>query len=128
MIIVGKSEHPEVIAIKANAKLWSDKVLVAASIEQLKPFEAEIKAHKKTGVVVQTTQRITTLNQIVEYLTAISKEVHIANTICQSTSMRQSEAKELAKENDMIIVVGSKKAQTPPTSQKFSKILQQQFI
>ncbi|MBS6602201.1 MAG: 4-hydroxy-3-methylbut-2-enyl diphosphate reductase [Brachyspira sp.] len=110
VIIVGKSEHPEVIAIKANAKLWSDKVLVAASIEQLKPFEAEIKAHKKTGVVVQTTQRITTLNQIVEYLTAISKEVHIANTICQSTSMRQSEAKELAKENDMIIVVGSKKS------------------
>ena len=110
VIIVGKSEHPEVIAIKANAKLWSDKILVAASIEQLKPFEAEIKAHKKTGVVVQTTQRITTLNQIVEYLTAISKEVHIANTICQSTSMRQSEAKELAKENDMIIVVGSKKS------------------
>lgn len=110
VVIVGKSEHPEVIAIKANAKLWSDKVIVAASTEQLKPFEAEIKSHKKTGVVVQTTQRITTLNEIVEYLTSISKELHIANTICQSTSMRQKEAKELAKENDLVIVVGSKKS------------------
>lgn len=110
LVIVGKSEHPEVIAIKANAKLWSDKVIVAASTEQLKPFEAEIKSHKKTGVVVQTTQRITTLNEIVEYLTAISKELHIANTICQSTAMRQKEAKELAKENDLVIVVGSKKS------------------
>lgn len=110
VVIVGKSEHPEVIAIKANAKLWSDKVIVAASTEQLKPFEAEIKSHKKTGVVVQTTQRITTLNEIVEYLTSISKELHIANTICQSTAMRQKEAKELAKENDLVIVVGSKKS------------------
>lgn len=110
VVIVGKSEHPEVIAIKANAKLWSDKVVVATSIDQLKPFETEIKFHKKTGVVVQTTQRITTLNAIVEYLTSISKELHIANTICQSTAMRQSEAKELAKENDLVIVVGSKKS------------------
>lgn len=110
VVIVGKSEHPEVIAIKANAKLWSEKVIVAASTEQLKPYETEIKNHKKTGVVVQTTQRITTLNEIVEYLTSISKELHIANTICQSTAMRQKEAKELAKENDLVIVVGSKKS------------------
>ena len=110
VVIVGKSEHPEVIAIKANAKLWSDKVVVATEIEQLKNFEKDIKSHKKVGVVVQTTQRITTLNKIVEYLTSIAKEIHIANTICQSTSMRQSEAKELAKESDLVIVVGSKKS------------------
>lgn len=110
VVIVGKSEHPEVIAIKANAKLWSDKVVVATEIEQLKNFEKEIKSHKKVGVVVQTTQRITTLNKIVEYLTSIAKEIHIANTICQSTSMRQSEAKELAKKSDLVIVVGSKKS------------------
>lgn len=110
VVIVGKSEHPEVIAIKANAKLWSDKVVVATEIEQLKNFEKEIKSHKKVGVVVQTTQRITTLNKIVEYLTSIAKEIHIANTICQSTSMRQCEAKELAKESDLVIVVGSKKS------------------
>lgn len=110
VVIVGKSEHPEVIAIRANAELWSDKVAVAASPEQLREFEDRIKAHKRVGVVVQTTQRIATLNSIVEYLTSISKEIHIANTICQSTAMRQSEAKELAKESDLVIVVGSKKS------------------
>ena len=57
VVIVGKSEHPEVIAIRANAELWSDNVVVAASVEQLKEFEARIKSHKKVGVVVQTTQR-----------------------------------------------------------------------
>lgn len=110
VVIVGKSEHPEVVAIKANAKLWSDKVVVAAEVEQLKDYEKEIKSHKRVGVVVQTTQRIATLNKIVEYLTSIAKEIHIANTICASTSMRQSEARELAKESDLVIVAGSKKS------------------
>ena len=110
VVIVGKSEHPEVIAIRANAELWSDNVVVAASVEQLKEFEARIKNHKRVGVVVQTTQRISTLNSIVEYLTSIAKEIHIANTICQSTSMRQKEARELAGESDLVIVAGSKKS------------------
>lgn len=110
VVIVGKSEHPEVIAIRANAALWTENVTVASSVEQLLPVAEKIKSHKKVGVVVQTTQRLETLNSIVEYLTSISKELHIANTICQSTSMRQREARELAGNNDLIIVVGSKKS------------------
>ena len=46
VVIVGKSNHPEVMAIKANADLYSDKVVVAASIEELAPYEAEIKSHR----------------------------------------------------------------------------------
>lgn len=110
VVIVGKSEHPEVVAIKANALQYSDKVLVSANPEELKPFEKELKEHKKIGVVVQTTQMLSTLNDIIKFLTPISKELHIANTICQSTAMRQSEAKELAKDSDLMIVVGSKKS------------------
>lgn len=110
LVIVGKSEHPEVVAINANAKQYGDKIIVAADIEQLKEKEKELKEHKKIGVVVQTTQMLSTLNSIVEYLTPLAKELHIANTICQSTSMRQTEAQELAKVSDLMIVVGSKKS------------------
>lgn len=110
LVIVGKAEHPEVIAIKANALQYGKNVIVAADTAQLKPLESELKAHKKIGVVVQTTQMISTLNSIVEYLTPLAKELHVANTICQSTSMRQSEAKELATESDLMIVAGSRKS------------------
>jgi 4-hydroxy-3-methylbut-2-enyl diphosphate reductase len=110
VVIVGKAEHPEVVAIKANALQFGDKVLVADNSEQLKPFEKELKEHKKIGVVVQTTQMISTLNEIVTFLTPLSKELLVANTICQSTAKRQAEAKELAKESDLMIVVGSKKS------------------
>lgn len=110
LVIVGKSEHPEVVAIKANAELWSKNVVVASSPEKLKPYEDKIKKHKKVGVVVQTTQRVENLTKIVNYLITISKELRIKNTICSSTTMRQREARALAQENDLIIVVGSKKS------------------
>ena len=110
VVIVGKPNHPEVIAIKANADLYSSNVVVATTIEELAPYEAQIKSHKKVGVVVQTTQMVSSLNLVVNYLNTIAKEVLIYNTICQSTAMRQKEAKELAKESDLMIVVGSKKS------------------
>ena len=40
----------------------------------------------------------------------INQELKIYNTICLSTSHRQNEARELAKENDLVLVVGSKKS------------------
>ena len=110
LVIVGKSEHPEVVGIKANALQFSDNVVVADSVDQLEGVKEELKAHKKIGVVVQTTQMIKTLNSIVTYLTPLAKELHIENTICRSTSMRQTEAKELAQTSDLMIVVGSKKS------------------
>ena len=110
LIIVGKPEHPEVCAIKANAQTHGEKVLVAPDVESLKDFEEEIKKHKKIGVVVQTTQRIENLQNVVNYLLPLAKEIKVFNTICASTSLRQNEAKNLAKESDLMIVVGSKKS------------------
>ena len=110
VIIVGKANHPEVIAIKANAEQYSDKVLVATSIDEISVFEDKIKEHQKVGVVVQTTQMLSTLNTIVSYLNSISKEVLVHNTICQSTAKRQAEAKEMAQSSDLMVVVGSKKS------------------
>lgn len=110
LVIVGKAEHPEVVAIKANALQYSDKVIVVDSPEAVEPFAKDLKANKKIGVVVQTTQMISTLNNVVEALIPLAKELLVANTICQSTAMRQAEAKELAIESDLMIVVGSKKS------------------
>ena len=110
VVIVGKSNHPEVVAIKANADLYSDKVVVATTVEELEPYAESIKKHKKVGVVVQTTQMVSSLNLVVNYLNLIAKEILIHNTICQSTAMRQKEALELASESDLMVVVGSKKS------------------
>jgi 4-hydroxy-3-methylbut-2-enyl diphosphate reductase len=110
VVIVGKPEHPEVVGIKANAKTYSEDVYVVSDINALKEIEQKIKTNKKVGVVVQTTQRIEVLNEILSYLTTIAKEIKVHNTICNSTQMRQKEARDLAKISDLVVVVGSKKS------------------
>lgn len=110
LVIVGKPEHPEVCAIKANAQPHGENVIVAPDVETLKEFEEEIIKHKRIGVVVQTTQRIENLKCVVDYLLPLAKEIKVFNTICASTSLRQSEAKSLALESDLMVVVGSRKS------------------
>lgn len=110
LIIVGKAEHPEVMAIYANAKQFGENISIINSAEQLRNIEENLKSNKKVGVVVQTTQRLSTLNEIITALTPLVKELFIANTICPSTSKRQYEAHELAQKSDLMVVVGSKKS------------------
>ena len=108
VLILGKPEHPEVIAIKANAQIYSDNVFVIPDLECAKGLSEKIKSHKRVGVVIQTTQKLEFLQEIVNYLLPIYAELKVFNTICKSTSMRQQEARELAKSSDLMIVVGGK--------------------
>ncbi len=109
-IILGKPEHPEVVAIKANAEMYSDNVFVISDISDLDKIEPEIFKQKRVGVVIQTTQKIEFLQEVISKLIPLVSELKIFNTICKSTSLRQQEAKELAKSSDLMIVVGSKKS------------------
>ena len=108
VLILGKPEHPEVVAIKANAQMYSDNVFVVPDLNSAKELTDRIKSHKRVGVVIQTTQKLEFLQEIVNYLLPICAELKVFNTICKSTSRRQQEAKELAKTSDLMIVVGGK--------------------
>ena len=111
VIILGKREHPEVKAICANAQSASknpDMVYVASTLSDLKKIEDTIKSQKKIGVVLQTTQTKEYLFEVINYLTNFSHILKIFNTICPSTTLRQDEAKDLAKKSDLMVVVGSK--------------------
>lgn len=108
VLILGKPEHPEVVAIKANADMFSENVFVIPDMASLEELSAKIKSIKKIGVVIQTTQKLEFLQSVVNYLIPIASELKVFNTICQSTAKRQQEARELAKISDLMIVVGGK--------------------
>ncbi len=110
VLILGKPEHPEVVAIKANAEMYSDKVYVIPDMDVLSELENIIKSMKRVGVVIQTTQKLEFLQSVVNYLIPLSSELKVFNTICKSTAMRQQEAREMAKTSDLMIVVGSRKS------------------
>lgn len=111
LIILGKEEHPEVVAISSNARKYAkneNDVLVVKSLDELVQKEDLIKDKKKIGVVIQTTQKIELLSAVVNYLISKTKELKVINTICHSTNLRQNEAKEMGKKSDLMVVVGSK--------------------
>jgi len=101
LVIVGEHDHPEVVGILARARAGA---LVAEKPEDL----ADLGECKRVGVVVQTTQSIARLQEIVGQLLLISSELKVYNTICDATTNRQKSAKDLARRVDVMLVVGGK--------------------
>jgi len=99
VIIVGEADHPEVSAIRARG---GDGVIVIQSAEELPPR----LGNRMVGVVVQTTQMLDVLDEVVKALLPRVSELRICNTICDATSKRQAAAAELASEVDTMVVVG----------------------
>ena len=109
VIIIGKADHPEVIAIKAHAdQISKTNAIVISSCEEVESYLDEIKSSKKIGIVIQTTQKAEIFSKIVPAIAENSKELKIYNTICSATYKRQREAKALAKEVELMVVVGNK--------------------
>jgi 4-hydroxy-3-methylbut-2-enyl diphosphate reductase len=66
------------------------------------------RAVHKVGVVVQTTQSVEKLEEIVSGLLNRVSELKVYNTICHATTQRQKEAEALTREVDVMLVVGGK--------------------
>lgn len=101
VVVVGEQGHPEVVGIVGHA---GENAVIVSSEEDLDNVELK----KRVGVVVQTTQTLERLRQIVDVLLTRVDELTIVNTICEATSERQSAARELAHKADVMVVVGGK--------------------
>ncbi len=99
VLILGDPEHPEVKGILSYA---GSDVVVVTNIEELPPLK------ERVGIVVQTTQPVTSLKQLVQKVIERTKELKVFNTICNSTALRLKETEEIAREADLMIVVGGK--------------------
>ena len=101
VIIVGESDHPEVMAVRSYAP---DSSLVTKGPEEVNAEGLK----EKVGIVAQTTQSLENLKSVASYCISICREVRTYNTICEATQSRGVEALNLAKEVDVMIVVGGK--------------------
>lgn len=102
VIVIGEADHPEVEGIIAHARHAGGDALV---IEHAADVPERIGS-RKVGVVVQTTQSIARLTEVVNTLLPRVSELRIHNTICSATAQRQQSAEELAQTVDVMIVVG----------------------
>ena len=90
VVLVGEKDHPEVQGIISYTG-HADVAVVANSEEA-----RHLPDQAKIGVVAQTTQSIENLRQVTDVCLQKSKEVRVFNTICDATSVRQREAREIA--------------------------------
>lgn len=103
IIIVGDGTHPEVIGING----WCENAAVILEDEEAAKTK-EIPEKEKCAVVVQTTFRQAKLDKILEILQDRGVNMEVHNTICSATEKRQTEAEELSKTVDKMIVIGGK--------------------
>jgi 4-hydroxy-3-methylbut-2-enyl diphosphate reductase len=100
VVIVGEKDHPEVQGIVSYAR--RGKVRVVADCR-----EAETLTRKgRIGIVAQTTQPLDNLQQVVAAVLTKCKELRVFNTICDATSVRQNETREIACQADLMLVIG----------------------
>ncbi len=101
VIIFGDENHPEVKGVKSYA---GERAFVVLSVDELQ----KIKLPSKVAVVSQTTRKVKEFAKIVNFLVQNIREVRVFNTICNATSDNQDAARELAKEADVMVVIGGK--------------------
>ena len=100
VVVVGEAGHPEVEATLPHAP---GAVVVGSAAEA-----AALPAARKVGVVVQTTARRALLAEVVGELLGRAEEVRVINTICEATSGHQQACAELAREADVMVVIGGR--------------------
>lgn len=101
IIIIGKKTHPEVIGTNG----WCDnKALIIENENDLK----NIDKSKKYFVVCQTTISESIVNETLNYLNKNNIKYEFKNTICNAQKVIQTSSIELAKNMDIMFVIGGK--------------------
>ncbi|MBN2482862.1 MAG: 4-hydroxy-3-methylbut-2-enyl diphosphate reductase [Candidatus Omnitrophica bacterium] len=103
VIIIGDKKHDEVQGI--IGQLQSNALV----IDYLKNIPTrKLTSLTKAAVVVQSTQNMEKVLEIVDKIKKYVPDLKFFNTICNPTRIKQKEILTLPLENDVILVIGSK--------------------
>ena len=110
-LLLGAASHPEVVGIMSY---FEGEKRVISSPEELDcafSQEACSNLHKKTPVLAaQTTQNLLKWYQTQKKLKNLCTNAIIFDTICSVTESRQTEAEELSRACDAVIVIGGRES------------------
>ncbi|MBU1084721.1 MAG: 4-hydroxy-3-methylbut-2-enyl diphosphate reductase [Candidatus Omnitrophota bacterium] len=103
IVIIGDSGHDEVKGIAGQLK--------KRPITLEKPSDVDPKKFtgvKKAAVITQSTQDIDNISKIMDRLHRILPKARLYNTTCRTTVIKQNEIRTLPKNNDMVLIIGSR--------------------
>ena len=102
VVIFGDKEHPEIKGVFSYAE--GEEAFIVLDEAKLD----DLPLRNKVAVVAQTTRKPEDFLKIVNALILKHKEVRVFNTICNATFENQDAASDLAKDADVMIVIGGK--------------------
>lgn len=110
IVIIGKKQHPESLGVLSfsgnNSLIIEDFEDIDKNIEIING-----SSMNKIYIVSQTTFNADKYDKLVDYLKSLTeKDIIIDKTICDATSKRQNETKELSKKVNTMIIVGGRKS------------------
>ncbi len=120
VIIIGEEGHPEVVGILGHLEEVGGKGIV---VENMDDLIRKFPKRNRVGVVAQTTQNEEFFEEAVGYIASNVEELKVFNTICDATSVRQEEVKRIAKEVDLMIIIGGKHSGNTRRLAQISKAL-----
>ena len=104
VVIIGNPKHPEVCGIRGWVN--GEGVSIIESVEEADALI--LPEDKRTCIVSQTTFNYNKFQELVEIISKKGYDISVLNTICNATEERQTEARQIAKEVDAMIVIGDK--------------------
>ena len=106
IVILGDANHPEV---KALVDFAGRRALVVKDANDVKRLH--LKPNKRIGVLSQTTQSMDNfLGVVKEIIESKPKDLKVFNTICKDAQERQAAARNLAREVDVMLIVGGRQS------------------
>jgi 4-hydroxy-3-methylbut-2-enyl diphosphate reductase len=118
IIVIGDKKHDEVLGIAGQLK---NKAIIIDPAKNI-PW-AMLKKVKKACIVVQSTQNIEKVEQIVQILKPRIREMKFFNTVCRPTRIKQKEIRIMPKQNGCMVIIGSKNSANTRRLYEISKSL-----
>ncbi|MBE6627176.1 MAG: 4-hydroxy-3-methylbut-2-enyl diphosphate reductase, partial [Ruminococcaceae bacterium] len=108
-LLLGSENHPEVEGIMSctvgEGVVLADSEAVKAWVEKNKDSQC---CEKCISIAAQTTQNLGEWQKSIKFIKKVYTNALIFDTICNVTQLRQEEALRLARESDVMIVIGSR--------------------
>jgi len=118
IIVIGDKLHDEVQGI--IGQLNSEAIV----IDKLKNIPlAKVSKIKRAAIVTQSTQNLDNVLKIFNVIRKYIPDIKFHNTICNPTRAKQNEVKTMPKENDVMIIIGSKTSANTKRIYEISKSL-----
>lgn len=100
VLVLGEKDHSEIVGIRS----YAPKSIVIKNLKDVPKFSK----NEKIAFISQTTQDSKLFDDIAKSLKSKFNNLKAVKTICNATESRQKAARQLAKEVDIMIVIGGK--------------------